>query len=91
MSAAALVLFAMYLAVGLVLRTWLQWRRSVDGGFRGISGRPGSPEWLAGVAFVVALLAGLLGPVAALAASSRSRGWVRPGLPGPDWCWRRPA
>lgn len=52
--------------MGFVLRTWLQWRRAGDSGFRGISGRPGSPEWLAGVAFVVALVAGVLGPVTVL-------------------------
>lgn len=66
MKTAALILFLVYLAVGFVLRTWLQWRRTGDSGFRGISGRPGSPEWLAGVAFVVALVAGALGPVTAL-------------------------
>lgn len=66
MSLAALALFGVYLGVGFVLRTWLQWRRTGDTGFRGISGRAFSPEWLAGVAFVVALVAGVLGPVTAL-------------------------
>jgi protein-S-isoprenylcysteine O-methyltransferase Ste14 len=78
-SAAALVLFVVYLAVGFVLRTWLQWRRTGDSGFRGISG---SPEWLAGVAFVVVLLAGLLGPVAALA-GLKPVAWLQG--PGPAW------
>lgn len=64
---AALALFLVYLLLGFVVRTWLQWRRTGDGGFRGISGHLGSPEWLAGVAFVVALIAGFLGPVTALA------------------------
>lgn len=67
LNVTALVLFVVYLLLGFVVRTWLQWRRTGDGGFRGISGRPGSPEWLAGVAFVVALVAGVLGPVSALA------------------------
>jgi cobalt-zinc-cadmium efflux system protein len=66
-NVAALVLFVVYLLLGFVARTWLQWRRTGDGGFRGISGRLGSPEWVAGVSFVVALLAGVLGPVTALA------------------------
>ena len=70
MTVAALVLFAAYLGVGFGLRTWVQWRRTGDTGFRGISGRPGSPEWWAGVLFVLALVAGLLGPVAALAGLS---------------------
>lgn len=67
MTRAALVLFAVYLGVGFGLRTWLQWRRTGDTGFRGLSGRPGSASWWAGVLFVVALVAGLLGPVTAAA------------------------
>lgn len=48
MTAAALTLFAVYLTVGFGLRTWLQWRRTGDTGFRGLSGRPGSAPWWAG-------------------------------------------
>lgn len=66
MTVAALLLFAAYVAIGFGLRTWVQWRRTGDTGFRGISGRAGSPEWWAGVLFLLALLAGMLGPVAAL-------------------------
>lgn len=62
----ALALFACYLLLGFGLRTWLQHHRTGDSGFRGVSGRPGSVEWAAGVGFVVALVTGLLGPVAAL-------------------------
>ena len=80
MTHAALVLFVCYLGIGFGLRTWLQWRRTGDSGFRGISGRPGSPEWLAGVAFVVALLAGVLGPVAALLGLGSLRWLDAPGL-----------
>ena len=54
-----------------MLRTWLQRRRTGDTDFRGISGRLGSLEWLAGVAFVLALLAGVL---AALAGPDPVRG-----------------
>lgn len=67
MNVAALALFVVYLLLGFLARTWLQWRRTGDGGFRGISGHPGSSEWVAGVSFVAALVAGLLGPVTALA------------------------
>ncbi len=47
MSIAALTLFGVYLGVGFVLRSWLQWHRTGDAGFRGISRQPGaerSPE-----------------------------------------------
>lgn len=63
----ALILFGLYLLIGFVLRTAIQVRRTGDSGFRGLSGRPGSAEWWAGVLFVAALVAGLLGPLAGLA------------------------
>lgn len=66
MSIAALVLFAVYLLVAFLVRTLLQLRRTGDSGWRGVTGEPGSSEWWAGVLFVVALVAGLLGPVADL-------------------------
>lgn len=62
----ALGLYGLYLGVGFGLRTWLQWRRTGDTGWRGISGRFASPEWWAGVLFAAALVAGVLGPVTAL-------------------------
>ena len=62
----ALALFAVYLMLGFVLRSVLQYRATGDTGFRGISGTVGSPRWRAGVLFVLALLTGVLGPVAAL-------------------------
>jgi protein-S-isoprenylcysteine O-methyltransferase Ste14 len=66
MATAALVLFGVYLLIAFGLRAWLQVRATGDAGFRGISGRPGSAEWWAGILFVVALVAGLVGPVTAL-------------------------
>ena len=65
-AVAALAIYAVYLGVGFGLRTWVQWRRTGDTGWRGIAGRFGSPEWWAGVLFTVALVAGVLGPVTAL-------------------------
>ena len=62
----ALALFAVYLMLGFVLRSVLQYRATGDTGFRGISGPVGSPRWWAGVLFVLALLTGVLGPIAAL-------------------------
>jgi len=61
--------FGLYLA-GLTgafgLRTWLHTRRTGSSGFHGISGRPGSPSWWAGVLFVLALVLGVTAPALAL-------------------------
>jgi len=62
----ALVLYGVYFLLAYVARTVIQRRRMGDGGFRGVSGPPGSAEWSAGVLLVLALLAGVLGPVTAL-------------------------
>jgi protein-S-isoprenylcysteine O-methyltransferase Ste14 len=79
-TVAALLLFLVYLTVGFGLRTWLHVRRTGDTGFRGISGRPGSPEWWAGILFAVALTAGLLGPVAALLGLEPVRALTAPSI-----------
>lgn len=63
MATLALVLFVLYLALAFGLRTLVQLRRTGSTGFRGLSGRPGSPEWLGGVLFVVALALHLAAPV----------------------------
>lgn len=65
MSALALGLYVAYLVLAFGVRSWLQLRATGDAGFRGISGRPGSAEWLGGVSFVLALVAGLAAPAAA--------------------------
>ena len=49
MAALALVLYGLYLALAFVLRTALHRRRTGRSGFSGISGAPGSAEWLGGV------------------------------------------
>jgi protein-S-isoprenylcysteine O-methyltransferase Ste14 len=64
--ATALVLYGVYFLVAFVARTVIQRRRLGDGGFRGVSGPPGTAEWWAGLLFVLALLAGVLGPITAL-------------------------
>jgi hypothetical protein len=48
------------------LRTLIQLRRTGSTGFHGLGGRPGSPEWIAGVGFTVALMVGAAAPVLAL-------------------------
>ena len=59
----ALGLYALYLALAFGLRSWLQHRRTGATGFKGISGRVGSLEWIAGVLFALALAAGVAAPV----------------------------
>ena len=63
----ALILYAVFLLLAFGWRTWLQVRRTGSSGFHGISGHPGSAEWLGGVLFVIALILGVLAPVLAIA------------------------
>jgi protein-S-isoprenylcysteine O-methyltransferase Ste14 len=63
----ALALYVLYLGLAFGLRSWLQIRRTGSSGFKGISGRPGSAEWLGGVLFVVAVVLGFAAPVLDLA------------------------
>jgi protein-S-isoprenylcysteine O-methyltransferase Ste14 len=63
MPVVALALFAVFAALGFGWRSWEQRRRTGSTGFRGVSGRPGSAEWFAGVGFVAALVAAVLAPV----------------------------
>jgi protein-S-isoprenylcysteine O-methyltransferase Ste14 len=62
----ALVSYVVYLALAFGLRTIIQLRRTGASGFEGISGRPGSVEWIAGVLFIVALAVGFAAPLLAL-------------------------
>jgi protein-S-isoprenylcysteine O-methyltransferase Ste14 len=59
MSAAALLIYLVGLAVIFGLRTWLQVRRTGSSGFHGISGKAGSLRWWAGISFIAALVLGL--------------------------------
>jgi protein-S-isoprenylcysteine O-methyltransferase Ste14 len=72
MSYAALIGYLLFLVLAFGARTVSQVRRTGDSGFRGVSGRPGSIEWLAGRLLVVALCVGVLAPVLSLL------GWVEP-------------
>ena len=63
MATWALVLFGVYLATAFGLRTVIQVRRTGSTGFKGLGGSPGSAEWLAGVLFAAALVAGFAAPV----------------------------
>jgi protein-S-isoprenylcysteine O-methyltransferase Ste14 len=59
----ALGFYVLYMAVAFGLRTWLQIRRTGESGFKGISGRVGSLEWIAGVLFILAITVGVAAPV----------------------------
>lgn len=63
MPIVALILFAVFAALGFGWRSWEQRRRTGSTGFRGISGRPGSIEWLAGVGFIVSMAAAVFAPI----------------------------
>jgi protein-S-isoprenylcysteine O-methyltransferase Ste14 len=67
MSLVAVVAFALFFLLAFGLRSWLHWRRTGSTGFVGLSGRPGSAEWMGGVGFVLALVLGAAAPVLALA------------------------
>ena len=66
MTGLALSVYVAFLAVALGWRTWLQYRRTGDHGFRGFSGRIGSIEWLGGALFVLGMALAAGGPVADL-------------------------
>jgi protein-S-isoprenylcysteine O-methyltransferase Ste14 len=66
MEVAALVLYVVWFVLAFGLRTVISVRRTGDAGWRGLSGRPFSLEWSAGVLFGVALAIGVAAPVAGL-------------------------
>jgi protein-S-isoprenylcysteine O-methyltransferase Ste14 len=63
----ALALYALYIGLAFGLRSLAQKRATGSSGFKGISGRPGSAEWVGGVLFVVAVVLGLAAPILDLA------------------------
>lgn len=63
MPITALVLYLIFAALGFGWRSWAQYRRTGSTGFRGIHGRPGSLQWVAGAGFIAAILAGLSAPL----------------------------
>ena len=66
MPRTALALYLGFLAVAFGWRTWLQYRRTGDHGFRGLSGRFGSVQWWGGALLAVAIVLSLASPVADL-------------------------
>jgi protein-S-isoprenylcysteine O-methyltransferase Ste14 len=63
----ALGFYVLYMAIAFGVRIWLQIRRTGESGFKGISGRVGSLEWIAGVLFVLAITIGVAAPVVDIA------------------------
>jgi protein-S-isoprenylcysteine O-methyltransferase Ste14 len=66
MATLALILYVGYFGIAFGLRTFLQLRRTGSTGFHGLGGTPGSAEWLAGVGFTLAIVAGFAAPVLTL-------------------------
>ena len=63
MAGWALAFYLTFLALAFGVRTVVHLRRTGSSGFQGVSGRPGSAEWVGGVLFAVAVVLGLLAPV----------------------------
>lgn len=77
-ASVTLLLILGFYAVSFGLRTYQHLRRTGSTGFRGVSGRPGSAEWLGGVLFGVGVFLSVLAPLADMF------GWVAaPWTPGP--------
>jgi protein-S-isoprenylcysteine O-methyltransferase Ste14 len=62
-SALALVLLAIYGLLALGLRMLVQVRRTGSTGFKGVSGGPGSIEWMAGALLAAAIALCVAGPL----------------------------
>jgi protein-S-isoprenylcysteine O-methyltransferase Ste14 len=67
METMALAGYGVFLALAFGLRSWVHLRRTGTTGFVGLTGRVGSPEWLGGALFGVALVAAVAAPLLALA------------------------
>ena len=68
MAVTALVFYALFGVLGFGWRSWLQYHRTGSTGFRGVTGRLGSMEWIAGTGFLVAIAVGVAAPALQLAA-----------------------
>ena len=66
MTASALVIYILFALLSLVGRGWLQYRRTGDYGYRGLSGRTGSLEWFGGLLLTLGAMAALVAPVTEL-------------------------
>lgn len=76
----ALVIYLAWALLAFGLRSWVQWRRTGDAGFRGAGLVRGGLQWWARMLFVTALVVGAAGPIAALAGLEPLPGLARPLL-----------
>ncbi|MEU6731409.1 isoprenylcysteine carboxylmethyltransferase family protein [Nonomuraea wenchangensis] len=76
MALTALIVYLVWTLLAFGLRSWVQWRRTGDAGFRGAGLARCGLQWWARILFVAALVAGVAGPIAGLAGV--------PSLPGAD-------
>lgn len=63
MPRTAFIGYVAFLALAFGLRAVLHYRRTGTSGFVGLTGKPGSVEWLAGVLFAVAVIGSGLAPL----------------------------
>lgn len=54
--------YLVFMLLAFGVRSVVHRRRTGSAGFNGMRGRPGSPEWFAGVLFIVAVVVGLVAP-----------------------------
>ncbi len=66
MALLALLLYAAFIALAFVWRGVIQYRRTGDHGYRGLSGAPGSAAWWGGALFAIALALSFAAPIAEL-------------------------
>lgn len=66
--------YVIFAALAFGARSLVHYRRTGSTGFHGLSGRPGSIEWLGGALFVVALVAGPAAPILDLTGTLRPLG-----------------
>lgn len=82
MAPTALLIYLTWLILAFGVRTWLQWRRTGDTGFRGANLPRGSAQWWARLMFGAALLAGAAGPVAELSGLAAADALDTPAVRG---------
>lgn len=66
MNALALIFYVVFFIAAFGWRTWVQWRRTGDTGLR-LHAEPGTIQWWAKLAFILALATGVAAPLGGLA------------------------